>query len=71
MSLREWAPRKVRVACVQYQMRKVASFADFSQQVSYFVDVAADISIAISCSCRALQRTIAVTTSGRFRRERE
>ena len=35
-------PRKVRVACVQYQMRKVASFADFSQQVSYFVDVAAD-----------------------------
>ncbi len=35
-------PRKVRIACVQYQMRKVASFADFARQVSYFVDVAAD-----------------------------
>ncbi len=35
-------PRKVRVACVQYQMRKVDAFADFARQVSYFVDVAAD-----------------------------
>lgn len=35
-------PRKVRVACVQYQMRKVASFAAFAEQVTYFVDVAAD-----------------------------
>jgi predicted amidohydrolase/GNAT superfamily N-acetyltransferase len=35
-------PRKVRVACVQYQMRKVGSFAEFARQVSYFVDVAAD-----------------------------
>ncbi len=34
--------RKVRVACVQYQMRKVSAFADFARQVSYFVDVAAD-----------------------------
>ena len=34
--------RKCRVACVQYQMRKVASFDDFSQQISYFVDIAAD-----------------------------
>lgn len=34
--------RKVRVACVQYQMRKVSSFADFARQVTYFVDVAAD-----------------------------
>jgi predicted amidohydrolase len=34
--------RKVRVACVQYQMRKVTSFAEFARQVSYFVDVAAD-----------------------------
>lgn len=34
--------RQVRVACVQYQMRKVASFSDFARQVSYFVDVAAD-----------------------------
>jgi predicted amidohydrolase/GNAT superfamily N-acetyltransferase len=35
-------PRKVRVACVQYQMRKVNSFDDFARQVSYFLDVAAD-----------------------------
>jgi len=35
-------PRKVRVACVQYQMRKVKSFDQFAKQVSYFIDVAAD-----------------------------
>jgi len=35
-------PRKARIACVQYQMRKVKSFADFAQQVMYFTDVAAD-----------------------------
>jgi len=35
-------PRKVRVACVQYQMRKLKSFVDFARQVTYFVDVAAD-----------------------------
>ncbi len=34
--------RKCRVACVQYQMRKVKSFEEFSQQINYFVDVAAD-----------------------------
>jgi len=34
--------RKVRVACVQYQMRKVKEFAEFARQVTYFVDVAAD-----------------------------
>lgn len=34
--------RKVRVACVQYQMRKINSFADFARQVTYFTDVAAD-----------------------------
>lgn len=34
--------RKARIACVQYQMRKVKSFADFERQVTYFVDVAAD-----------------------------
>ena len=34
--------RKVRVACVQYQMRKINSFSEFARQVSYFVDVAAD-----------------------------
>jgi predicted amidohydrolase/GNAT superfamily N-acetyltransferase len=34
--------RKARVACVQYQMRKVRSFAEFARQVSYFVEVASD-----------------------------
>jgi predicted amidohydrolase/ribosomal protein S18 acetylase RimI-like enzyme len=34
--------RKVRVACVQYQMRKVKSFSDFARRVTYFVDVAQD-----------------------------
>lgn len=34
--------RKVRVACVQYHMREVSSFADFARQVTYFTDVAAD-----------------------------
>lgn len=35
-------PRKARLACVQYQMRRVKSFAEFAQQVTYFTDVAAD-----------------------------
>ncbi|MBE7504262.1 MAG: GNAT family N-acetyltransferase, partial [Verrucomicrobiales bacterium] len=34
--------RKVRVACLQYQMRKVKSFGEFARQVTYFVDIAAD-----------------------------
>lgn len=34
--------RKARLACVQYQMRKVKSFAEFARQVTYFADVAAD-----------------------------
>lgn len=34
--------RKVRITCVQYQMRKVESFDDFARQVTYFVDVASD-----------------------------
>lgn len=34
--------RKVRITCVQYQMRKVESFEAFARQVTYFVDVAAD-----------------------------
>jgi predicted amidohydrolase/GNAT superfamily N-acetyltransferase len=34
--------RKVRVACVQYQMRKVNSFAEFARQVTYFIDIASD-----------------------------
>lgn len=34
--------RKVRLACVQYQMRRIKSFDDFATQVTYFVGVAAD-----------------------------
>lgn len=34
--------RKVRVACVQYQFRKIKSFQDFANQVGYFVDIASD-----------------------------
>lgn len=34
-------PRAVRISCVQYQMRKIANFQGFAQQVRYFVDVAA------------------------------
>jgi predicted amidohydrolase/GNAT superfamily N-acetyltransferase len=36
--------RKVRVSCVQYQVRKVFSFEDFARQVTYFTDIAADYS---------------------------
>lgn len=34
--------RKVRVACVQYQVRSVRSFQDFEDQVDYFVETAHD-----------------------------
>jgi len=34
--------RKVRVASVQYQVRRVASFESFADQVEYFVSTAAD-----------------------------
>ncbi len=30
----------VRICCVQYKMRKIKSFDDFTQQIEYFVDVA-------------------------------
>lgn len=33
---------KVRVACVQYQVRKISSFEDFADQVVYFTETAAD-----------------------------
>jgi len=33
---------KVRIACVQYQVRKIDSFEDFANQVEYFVETAAD-----------------------------
>ncbi len=36
------AVRKVRVGCIQYQMRKIKSFQEFASQVEYFVDIGAD-----------------------------
>lgn len=33
---------KVRVACVQYQVRRINSFQDFADQVEYFVETASD-----------------------------
>ncbi|MBE0558906.1 MAG: GNAT family N-acetyltransferase [Proteobacteria bacterium] len=33
---------RVRICAVQYQMREVTSFAQFGQQVEYFLDVASD-----------------------------
>lgn len=38
----EGEDRKVRVACVQYQMRKVADFDEFAAQVRYFVETAGE-----------------------------
>ncbi len=35
-------PDSVRIACVQYQQRRVASFEEFAENVEYFVDVVAD-----------------------------
>jgi len=35
-------PRSIRVATVQYQQRRIASFDEFATQVEYFVDIAAD-----------------------------
>ena len=34
--------RKVRVAAVQYQVRKIASFEEFAEQITYFVETAAE-----------------------------
>ncbi len=39
---RKRGSRKVRIACVQYGMRKVKSFKDFTNKITYFVDIAAD-----------------------------
>lgn len=36
------AARRVRICVVQYQMRRVADFDEFSRQCEYFVDVASD-----------------------------
>lgn len=36
------ASSKVRIACVQYQVRKIDNFEEFANQVEYFVETAAD-----------------------------
>jgi len=38
----EGEDRKVRVACVQYQMRKINDFGEFAAQVRYFVETAGE-----------------------------
>jgi predicted amidohydrolase/ribosomal protein S18 acetylase RimI-like enzyme len=38
----EGEDRKVRVACVQYQMRRIADFDEFAAQVRYFVETAGE-----------------------------
>jgi predicted amidohydrolase/ribosomal protein S18 acetylase RimI-like enzyme len=38
----EGEDRKIRVACVQYQMRKIADFDEFATQVRYFVETAGE-----------------------------
>ncbi len=38
----EGTDRKVRVACVQYQMRKITDFDEFAAQVRYFVETAGE-----------------------------
>lgn len=42
----EYVPKeissKVRIACVQYKVRKIKNFDDFANQVEYFVETAAD-----------------------------
>src|SRR5690606_6955184 len=38
----EDAERKLRVACVQYQVRHVKSFDEYAEQITYFVETAAD-----------------------------
>lgn len=40
--LKERVPSQVRVATVQFMMRKIESIDDFEEQVEYWVDVAAD-----------------------------
>lgn len=34
--------KKIRVCCIQYEMRKINSFDDFARQVEYFTDVASN-----------------------------
>src|SRR5690606_7774246 len=34
--------KKVRICCIQYEMRKISSFDDFATQCEYFTDVASN-----------------------------
>jgi len=34
--------KKIRICCIQYEMRKITSFEDFAAQVEYFTDVASN-----------------------------
>jgi len=42
-------PSSVRVATVQFQMRKIAAISEFEEQVEYWVDVAADYASDFVC----------------------
>jgi len=39
---RQIITKKVRICCIQYEMRKIASFDDFATQCEYFTDVASN-----------------------------
>lgn len=39
---RQIITKKVRVCCIQYEMRKITSFEDFATQCEYFTDVASN-----------------------------
>jgi len=34
--------KKVRICCVQYELRKITNFREFAQQCEYFTDVASN-----------------------------
>src|SRR3546814_9587683 len=40
--IRTRLPASVRVATVQFQMRRISQISEFEEQVEYFVDVASD-----------------------------
>jgi predicted amidohydrolase/predicted N-acetyltransferase YhbS len=44
-----WLPSSVRVATVQFQMRRIAAIDEFEEQVEYWVDVAADYNADFVC----------------------
>lgn len=39
---KEWLPSSVRVATVQFQMRRISTIDEFEEQVEYWIDVASD-----------------------------